>query len=70
MVSVTWDVFWLLAVAQFIGTGLYVTDLTDKPEVPDVVISLLLVVAGAIVSVLFTPQWGTIVMLGGAAANT
>ncbi|WP_323677354.1 hypothetical protein [Halorubellus sp. PRR65] len=69
MVEFTWELFGLVAVAQVVATTLYVTYLTDRPEVPEMLVSLLLVVVGAIVGVLWNPQWGTIVMVAGAVAD-
>ncbi|WP_323677345.1 hypothetical protein [Halorubellus sp. PRR65] len=69
MVEFTWELFGLVAVAQVVLTTLYVTYLTDRPEVPDILVSLLFVVVGAVVAVLWNPQWGTIVMVGGAVGN-
>ncbi|WP_058992366.1 hypothetical protein [Haloarcula sp. CBA1127] len=69
MVEYSWGLFGLLAVAQFIGTGMYVRNLTDRPEVPDMIVSLLLIIAGTVIGLIWTLQWAVLVMLGGAVTN-
>ncbi|EMA14188.1 MULTISPECIES: hypothetical protein [Haloarcula] len=69
MPEYSWGLFVLLALAQFIGTGMYVRYLTDRPEIPDMLVSLLFVIVGAVVGLIWTVQWALIVMLSGAVTN-